>query len=115
LLGPLRAVNIRFAAAAIFTRRSTAKRMKLSDMLGRAAVPRRDVTAPSSRPVWWWKLFMPGKVILWFEYMFPRSFRGVFGSARRRDVPIIQAIYSIVFYAIVIILTMLLMSSRDRS
>jgi hypothetical protein len=41
---------------------------------------------------------MPGKVILWIEYMFPRRLSGVFGSARRRNVPLLQMLYSLFFY-----------------
>jgi len=52
----------------------------------------------SQRPAWWWIFFMPGKVILWFEYMFPRRIGSVFGTARRRNIPLLQILYSLYFY-----------------
>jgi hypothetical protein len=61
-------------------------------------MPRSDSDAVSQRPARWWIFFMPGKVILWIEYMFPRQIGGVFGSARRRNVPLIQILYSLYFY-----------------
>jgi len=68
------------------------------DSLADAAMPFQDQTKPSERPAWWWVFFMPGKIILWIEYMFPRGVGGVFGSARRRNVPLLQILYSIFFY-----------------
>ncbi len=46
---------------------------------------------------------MPGMVVLWIEYMFPRRVGGVFGSARRRNVPLLQILYSLYFYLIVLV------------
>jgi len=45
---------------------------------------------------------MPGTVILWFEYMFPAKIGGAFGTARRRNVPFFQVMYSLVFYVALI-------------
>ena len=57
----------------------------------------------ANRTVRWWLLVGPGKVILWFAYMFPRGLGGVFGSARRINSPIVQVWYSLVFYAFVVL------------
>lgn len=74
-----------------------------------------DLTTPdttnaniSDHSVWWWAFVLPGKAILWVQYMFPESFSGIFGSARRRDIPLIQILYSLIFYTIVAILIMCL-------
>ncbi len=53
--------------------------------------------------VLWWIFITPGKVILWFEYMFPHRVGGVFGSARRRKSPIIEISYRITFYIFFVI------------
>jgi hypothetical protein len=74
------------------------RKRKLVDRVGDAATPRVDSSDVSDRPAWWWIFFMPGKVILWFEYMFPRRLGGVFGSARRRNIPLLQVVYSIILY-----------------
>jgi hypothetical protein len=71
------------------------------DRLAESAVPKIDESEVTHRPAWWWIFFMPGKVILWFEYMFPRRIGGVFGSARRRNVPLIQVVYSLYFYFVI--------------
>ena len=41
---------------------------------------------------------MPGTVVLWIEYMFPKRLGGAFGSARRRNVPFLRLMYSLAFY-----------------
>src|SRR5579884_781087 len=74
------------------------KRRRFIDRLADSAVPRIDRNPVSQRPAWWWVFLMPGKVILWIEYMFPRRLGGVFGSARRRNVPLLQILYSLYFY-----------------
>src|SRR5258708_941578 len=71
---------------------------KTIDKFAEATTPRVDNSDISERSVWWWIFVMPGRVILWFEYMFPESIRSVFGSARRRNIPLIQILYSIYFY-----------------
>lgn len=50
----------------------------------------------------WWAFVAPGKVILWFEYMFPERITSVFGSARRKRSPIVQVLYSVMFYLFVL-------------
>lgn len=79
------------------------ERVSFLDGLARAAMPRTDSSEVSRRPARWWIFFMPGKVILWIEYMFPaRGLGSVFGSARRRNVPLIQILYSLFFYLAVL-------------
>jgi hypothetical protein len=80
----------------------TARHARVVDSI--AAMPKVESTEVSQRPVWWWILIMPGKVILWIEYMFPRRVGGVFGSARRRNVPLIQFLYSLYFYGFVVLI-----------
>jgi hypothetical protein len=77
---------------------SSREQRRFIDRMADSAAPRTDSNLVSKRPAWWWVFFMPGKVILWFEYMFPRRIGGVFGSARRRNVPLIQILYSLYFY-----------------
>jgi hypothetical protein len=89
-----------------------ASRKKLVDRLADAATPATDDSDVSRRPILWWLFFMPGKVILWIQYMFPERIVGVFGSSRRRNVPLIQLLYTIQFYiavAVVIALFILAM------
>ena len=71
------------------------------DKFAESAMPRVDGSAVSQRSAWWWVLLMPGKVILWLDYMFPRRVSGVFGTARRRNVPLLQLLYSLYFYLII--------------
>jgi hypothetical protein len=78
--------------------RNGSKRGSFIDKFAEAATPKVDSSDPSGRSAWWWIFFMPGKVILWIEYMFPERIVGVFGSARRRNVPLIQVQYSLYFY-----------------
>jgi hypothetical protein len=54
----------------------------------------------SERSLIWWVFFMPGSVILWFQYMFPTKFVDSIASARRRNVPSIQLAYTLAFYAL---------------
>jgi hypothetical protein len=84
--------------------RNDAKRKAAIDRLADAAMPKIDDSDVSERRAWWWIFFMPGKVILWIEYMFPHKLGGVFGSARRRNVPLIQILYSIYFYIAVFVI-----------
>ena len=68
------------------------------DRIADAAMPRFDESDVSQRPPWWWIFIMPGKIMLWLEYMFPSGVTEAIGSARRRNVPLIQVLYSIGFY-----------------
>lgn len=71
------------------------------DDLGRAATPQKDELPLSQRSPAWWIFYMPGKVILWFGYMFPSSIVGSFAGVRQRNVPLIQLGYSILFYVVI--------------
>jgi hypothetical protein len=84
-------------------------RRKFIDKIARAANPKVDTDEITARPGWWWIFFMPGKVILWIDYMFPNSITNVFGSARRRNVPLMQVAYSLGFYALLFIVLLLLL------
>lgn len=84
---------------------NSARRRKstLIDRIAESSRPHVDDSTPTERSAWWWVFFMPGKVILWIEYMFPRRVGGVFGSARRRNVPLLQILYSVGFYLVVLL------------
>jgi hypothetical protein len=86
---------------------NSAKRKTAIDRLADAAMPKVDDSDVSDRRAWWWIFFMPGKVILWIEYMFPHKLGGVFGSARRRNVPLIQVLYSVYFHVAVFVIVTL--------
>jgi hypothetical protein len=77
------------------------------DRVADAAMPQVDETNVSERSAWWWILFMPGKVLLWVEYMFPRGVGGAFGSARRRNVPMLQVYYTLCVYLFVVCFVLL--------
>lgn len=83
-------------------------RRRFIDRFAEAATPKIDGDDVSQRPAWWWIFFMPGKVILWIEYMFPERIVGVFGSARRRNVPLIQVLYSLYFYFAILVIGLFL-------
>jgi hypothetical protein len=52
------------------------------------------------RGILWWIFCMPGAVMMWFEYMFPKG-GDVYASARRRGNRLIQFYYTLVFYLFV--------------
>ena len=68
-----------------------------------------EETANSS--ILWIIFITPGKLILWFEYLFPHRVGDVFGSARRKKSPIIEMSYSITFY-ILLLSTLLFFINR---
>jgi hypothetical protein len=80
-----------------------ASNKRMIDRIAAAALPARDNSIPSQRSSWWWVFLAPGKVILWLEYMWPGSVTGAFGGARRRNVPLIQILYSIYFYLALVV------------
>jgi len=88
----------------IMNRNDNEPRRNLVDRAGELGRPRRNDEPLSKKPFWWWILFMPGTIILWFDYMFPNKISGVFGSARRRNVPLFQIVYSLFFYAMLILI-----------
>lgn len=74
------------------------------DRIADSAKPSLQNNNVSQRSIWWWILLMPGKVILWFEYMFPSTIISIFGTARRRNIPLIQLFYSLCFYLILLVI-----------
>jgi hypothetical protein len=88
---------------------NTGPRRRWIDQLADAGKPATANGNVGERSVWWWILLMPGKVILWLEYMFPERLASVFGTARRRNVPLIQLLYSLYFYAALVGLIFLLL------
>ena len=67
-----------------------------------------EETANSS--ILWMIFIAPGKLILWFEYLFPHRLGDVFGSARRKKSPIIEMSYSITFYTLLIAILLVFIS-----
>lgn len=59
----------------------------------------------------WIIFFMPGVVLLWLQYMFPKNFGAAIGSARRRKSRLIQFWYTITFYAITAVLVLAVIHS----
>ena len=49
---------------------NTGPRRRWIDQLADAGKPATANGNVGERSVWWWILLMPGKVILWLEYMF---------------------------------------------
>lgn len=90
-------------------RNDSESRRNIVDKVGELGRSRNNDEPLSKRPFWWWILFMPGVVILWFDYMFPNKVTGVFGSARRRNVPLFQIVYSLVFYAMLILVVFIVL------
>jgi len=59
------------------------------------------MAAPNQRrSIWWWIFCAPGAAILWLEYLFPRSVSASFGTARRKDVRILQFVQTILVYGL---------------
>jgi hypothetical protein len=82
--------------------------------------PVRDINRPIASPdtdraqhsALWWIFMFPGRTILWFQYMYPSRKTGVFGTARRRNVPLFHFVYSLGFYAFLLLLAVWLLISR---
>jgi hypothetical protein len=65
-------------------------------------VPSRNKqTTFANRSIWWWIFCGPGALVMWFEYMFPRSVTGSFGTARRRNAVFLQFVGTMLIYAVV--------------
>ncbi len=69
---------------------------------------------PKNRSLFWWFLFIPGKMLLWFEYMFPGSLVSSIASARRKDVPIVQVFASIIVYFFLLAVFILMLTAAFR-
>lgn len=78
------------------------------DELGEASRPQRLDTPLSQRSLGWWLFYMPGTVILWFQFMFPNSVTQGIAGGRQRNVPLLQLGYSIIFYVVVAGLVLIL-------
>ena len=81
----------------------------LAESISKLASKNSDQLIPSDKPLSWWLLIMPGKILLWLEYMFPSTISGGIASARRKDVPAIQIYRSIGFYLAVLFFSFLAM------
>lgn len=58
-----------------------------------------------------WLLFvLPGTIILWWQYYFPKPGEA-WAAARRKDHPVIRVLYSIAFWLLVLFLTTILIVS----
>lgn len=69
---------------------------------------------PKDRSLYWWFLLMPGKMLLWLGYMFPGSLVSSIASARRKDVPIVQVLTSIVVYLFLLAVVVLMLTAAFR-
>ena len=59
-----------------------------------------------SRGLIWLIFFLPGAVILWWQYYFPKH-GDVWASARRKEHPGMQLLYSLAFWAAVALLLLI--------
>ena len=67
--------------------------------------PDQDDRPPQQHINLFWLLFvLPGTIILWWQYYFPKPDQ-VWASARRRDDPIMRVLYSLGFWVVVMFLT----------
>ena len=55
---------------------------------------------PPRRGLIWLLFVLPGTVILWWQYHFPKPGE-TWASARRKDVPAMQVLYSLGFWFVV--------------
>jgi hypothetical protein len=70
-----------------------------------------DNTPPRRRRgLIWLILFLPGTVILWWQYYFPKH-GNVWASARRKDHPGMQLLYSLAFWGAVALLLLIFVLS----
>ena len=53
---------------------------------------------------------LPGTIILWWQYYFPKPGQ-VWASARRRDDPVMRVLYSLGFWVVVMFLTLMLIDA----
>lgn len=89
-------------------------RKPIVDSFASSAQPSVDNSDLTSRGTLWWIFVMPGKVILWIAYMFPERFGSIFGSARRRNVPLLQVVYSLGFYFAILVLALFLIPNIGK-
>jgi hypothetical protein len=65
-----------------------------------------------SRGLLWWLFCMPGAVLMWVEYMFPKHGQ-VYASGRRYGNRLIQFLYTIGFYVVVAIIVIALVKHQN--
>jgi hypothetical protein len=74
-------------------------------------VSHNDIPPRRRRGLVWLIFFLPGTVILWWQYYFPKH-GDVWASARRKDHARIQLLYSLAFWAAVAFLILISVVSR---
>ena len=67
---------------------------------------------PPRRPkgLVWLLFYAPGAFILWFNYYFPSNGQ-IWVSARRKGNPTMELLYSLAFWAVVVIFILILLSA----
>ncbi len=108
----------RWAAAGIFCRVDYEREAKKITIMKRPPnIKRRDFLErvsdlternseplfPQGKSVLWWIFLAPGKVLLWFDFMYPETMSGAIGSGRRRRVPLSQFVATLAFYILLLI------------
>jgi hypothetical protein len=73
-----------------------------------------DIPPRRRRGLVWLIFFMPGTVILWWQYYFLKH-SDVWASARRKDHPGMQLLYSLAFWAAVLFLVWIFVASHSTS
>lgn len=58
------------------------------------------------------RLMLPGRIILWINYMFPKGYGSVASSYRQSKSPVMIVLYSLGFYGFVLIATLGLMAPK---
>lgn len=77
-----------------------------------------DHHIPPRRPrgLIWLIFYAPGAFILWWQYHFPRNAEEAWASARRKDNRTIQLLYSLGFWALLVLaLVVLVMSGASNN
>ena len=73
-----------------------------------------DIPPRRRRGLIWLIFFLPGTAILWWQYYFPKH-GDVWASARRKDHPGMQLLYSLAFWAAVAFLLLIFVASHSTS
>jgi hypothetical protein len=73
-----------------------------------------DHSPPRRRRGLIWLIFLaPGALILWWQYYFPKSGE-VWASARRKDNPTMQLLYSLAFWAVVTVILAVFVANANH-
>lgn len=78
------------------------------DEIGEASRAQKAETPLSQRPLGWWLFYMPGTVILWFQYMFPNSVTQGIAGGRQRNVPLVQLGMTLTLYGGILLLSFMM-------